>query len=202
MRTASAGRACQGLRETCVVAMSFFATFDVLTQSREGASPSWHIPYTAWCWRNPRNSKWPISKTGSATSTAKASVISSGRPTSLQRSSSRLRMLTSLPTTLKSRRLPGPSGRRTLGVDKLEAAKLAIHVEFVCDFQSFPTPSWRSDGSCFTCELLRLFCKLAVEFRQCPKEPVRIPHDYFRKGFSLIFAKWHYAPMHIQLPPS
>ena len=39
-------------------------------QSREGASPSWQIPYTAWCWRNPRNSKWPISKTGSATSTA------------------------------------------------------------------------------------------------------------------------------------
>ena len=43
-------------------------------QSREGASPSWHIPYTVWCWRNPRNSKWPISKTGSATSTAKDDV--------------------------------------------------------------------------------------------------------------------------------
>ena len=56
----------------------------------------------------PRSSKWPISMTGSATSTAKVSVMRRGRPTSLQRSSSRLSMLTSRPTAVKSRRLPEP----------------------------------------------------------------------------------------------
>jgi hypothetical protein len=101
------------------------------------------------------------------------------------------------PPQIEAWQSSSPSGRRAVGVYKLKAAKLAIHVEFVCNFQSFPTSSWRSDGPCSTRQLLRLFCKLAVEFWQDPNEPIQIPQHYFWEGFSLIFAKWHYAPMHV-----
>jgi hypothetical protein len=109
----------------------------------------------------------------------------------------RLSYLRRKPPQIEAWQSNGPSGRRAVGVYKLKAAKFAIHVEFVCNFQSSPTSSWRSDGPCSTRQLLRLFCKLAVEFWQDPKEPIQIPDNYFGEVFALIFAKWHYAPMHV-----
>src|SRR5260370_5581203 len=78
--------------------------------------------------------------TGSATSTAKVSVMSRGRPTSLQRSSSRLRMLTSrlwgaprihgellkhcsLKSTAVARLLAGPLGRSIAQASDADAAR-------------------------------------------------------------------------------
>jgi hypothetical protein len=45
-------------------------------------------------------------------------------------------------------------------------------------------------------------CERAVEIRQYPKEPVRIPHDYFWEGFALVFAERHSAPAHVFYVPS
>jgi hypothetical protein len=88
-------------------------------------------------------------------------------------------------------------GKEDYRRQQLKAAKPAIHVEFVFDFQAASTPLWWFDGSCSTSQLLCLFSEFAVEFRQHPKEAVRVPHDYFGEGFAAIFAKWHPAPMHV-----
>jgi hypothetical protein len=88
---------------------------------------------------------------------------------------------------------------RTLSLrfDEPKVAKRVLHSKPIFNFEILDVPLWNFDGLCFTRELLTLFCQLTVELGQSPKEPVRIPNDYFSEGFALIFAKPHLAPMHV-----
>jgi hypothetical protein len=85
----------------------------------------------------------------------------------------------------------------SLSFDEPKATKHVLHSKPIFNFEILPVPLWNFDDLCFTRELLTLFCQLTVELGQSPKEPVRIPNDYFGEGFALIFAKPHRAPMHV-----
>ena len=92
--------------------IALFATFDALIRAGKALHPLGTSRTPPGAGETPPTRNGRSQRPVRQLRRRKPSVISSGRPTSLQRSSSRLRMLTSPPTTLKSRRLPEGDCRR------------------------------------------------------------------------------------------
>jgi hypothetical protein len=58
-----------------------------------------------------------------------------------------------------------------IGLDEPKATKAVTLFEPIFNFQMPPISLWNFDGPSLTRQLLRLFCELAVEVGQNPKEP-------------------------------
>jgi len=95
----------------------------------------------------------------------------------------------------KSGRPPGIMG--ATGFNDFKAAKSIAHFESILDLQMLPRRVWDFDRPCLPRKVFGFFSDPAVELWQHPKEPIDIPYNYFREGFTLIFAKWQRAPLHV-----
>jgi hypothetical protein len=85
----------------------------------------------------------------------------------------------------------------TAGFNNAKATKSITHFESILDLHVLPKRAWNFDCTCLPRKVFGFFSDPAVELWQHPKEPIDIPYNYFREGFSLIFAKWQHAPLHV-----
>jgi hypothetical protein len=87
------------------------------------------------------------------------------------------------------------------GFNDPKATKSVTHFESILDLHVLPKRAWIFDRPGLPCEVFRFFSDPTVKLWQHPKEPIDISYNYFREGFTLIFAERQHAPLHILIDP-